>query len=213
MNELITLLLFLCSQFFKLKPYLQNKSSKQKTAKKLTPDILLFLIQLNDNLGLSHKYFFNVGPPKEEILFWPPSMVFISDIITHILQIAIFHMLDLCGQLACTASTPVFLACGFLFWAGGVWLYSILLVLCCSFVLCLTLVRNVTCFPILIWQKWTKCRTKVIIHGNLVLAVPTLGLWHSSLHASVNVSDSGQSLSYSIIIHKVLIIAFFVSVY
>ena len=30
----------------------------------------------------------------------------------HILQITIFHMLDLCGQLSCTASTPVFLTCG-----------------------------------------------------------------------------------------------------
>ena len=28
-------------------------------------------------------------------------------------------------------------------------------------------------FPILIWQKWTKCQTKVIIHGNLVLTKVT----------------------------------------
>ena len=45
--------------------------------------------------------------------FWPPSMVFISVIIIHILQITIFHMLDQ-GQLSCTASTPVFLTFGFL---------------------------------------------------------------------------------------------------
>ena len=32
----------------------------------------------------------------------------------------------------------------------------------------LTLVRNVTNFPILIWQQWTKYWTKVVIHGNLV---------------------------------------------
>ena len=31
----------------------------------------------------------------------------------HILQITIFHMLELCWQLPCTASTPIFLTCGF----------------------------------------------------------------------------------------------------
>ena len=44
--------------------------------------------------------------------FWPHLWsIFQSS--THILQITIFHMLDLCGQLSCTASTPVFLTCGF----------------------------------------------------------------------------------------------------
>ena len=32
----------------------------------------------------------------------------------HILKIIIFHMLDLCGQLSCTAYKPVFLTCGYL---------------------------------------------------------------------------------------------------
>ena len=32
----------------------------------------------------------------------------------------------------------------------------------------LTLVQNVTYFPILIWQQWSEYWTKVIIHGNLV---------------------------------------------
>ena len=45
--------------------------------------------------------------------FWPPSMVYNSVIIIHTLQITIFHMLYLCGQLSCTASTPVFLTFGF----------------------------------------------------------------------------------------------------
>ena len=36
------------------------------------------------------------------------SMVYISVIIAHILQITIFHMSDLCGQLSCTASTLIF---------------------------------------------------------------------------------------------------------
>ena len=30
----------------------------------------------------------------------------------------------------------------------------------------LTLVRNVIDFPILVWQKWTRNWTKVVIHGN-----------------------------------------------
>ena len=55
-----------------------------------------------------------------------------------------------------------------MFWVGGVWLYSIILVLC-SVKLLLTIVRNVTYFSILIWQKWTKYWTKVVIHGNLVV--------------------------------------------
>ena len=37
-----------------------------------------------------------------------------------------------------------------------------------SIVLHLTLVGNVTYFPILVWQKWTKYWTKVVIHGNSV---------------------------------------------
>ena len=41
--------------------------------------------------------------------FWPLSMVFISVIIICTLQITIFHMLDLCGQLSCSESTHVFL--------------------------------------------------------------------------------------------------------
>ena len=45
--------------------------------------------------------------------FWPPPMVYILVFISHILQIKIFHMLDLCGQLSCTAPTPVFLTCGY----------------------------------------------------------------------------------------------------
>ena len=32
----------------------------------------------------------------------------------------------------------------------------------------LTLVQNVIYFPILVWEKWTKYGTKVVIHGNLV---------------------------------------------
>ena len=36
-----------------------------------------------------------VGPPKESIFFWPPSMVYISVIITHILQITFLHDVDL----------------------------------------------------------------------------------------------------------------------
>ena len=53
-----------------------------------------------------------------------------------------------------------------LFWVGGVLLYSIILVLC-SIVLHLTLIRNVTHFPILIWQQWTRYWTKVTLCGNL----------------------------------------------
>ena len=34
---------------------------------------------------------------------------------THITNCNLFHMLDLCGQLPCTASTPVFRTCGFSF--------------------------------------------------------------------------------------------------
>ena len=54
-----------------------------------------------------------------------------------------------------------------LFWVGGVWLYLIILVLC-SNLLHLTLVRDFTYFPTLVWEKWTKYWTKVVIHGNLV---------------------------------------------
>ena len=38
----------------------------------------------------------------------------------------------------------------------------------CIMLVCTLLVQNVSLFPILIWQKWTKCWTKVVIHGNLV---------------------------------------------
>ena len=56
-----------------------------------------------------------------------------------------------------------------------------LVMFCCTqlclyyarFVPYLTLVQNVTLFPILIWQTWTKCRTKVLIYGNLVLTKVT----------------------------------------
>ena len=41
------------------------------------------------------------------------------------------------------------------FWVDGVWLYSIILVLC-LLVLHITLVWHATCFPILIWQMWNK---------------------------------------------------------
>ena len=58
------------------------------------------------------------------------------------------------------------------FRVGGAWLYSIILVLC-LFVLRLTLVQIVTLFPILIWQKWTKYQTKIVIHGNLGLTKVT----------------------------------------
>ena len=51
--------------------------------------------------------------------------------------------------------------------SGWCFAFSTKLVLL-SIMLCLILVQNVTCFPILIWQKWTKCRTKVVIHGDLV---------------------------------------------
>ena len=44
---------------------------------------------------------------------WPPCMGNISVIILHILQTTIINMLDLCRQLSCTASTPVFLTCGY----------------------------------------------------------------------------------------------------
>ena len=57
-------------------------------------------------------YFFNVGPSKENISF-DHHLWHVLQSSTHILQITIFHMLDLCGQLPCTASTPVFLTCGF----------------------------------------------------------------------------------------------------
>ena len=42
--------------------------------------------------------------------FWPPSVVYISAIITdiHFYKLHLFHDVDLCGQLSCTASTPVF---------------------------------------------------------------------------------------------------------
>ena len=43
-----------------------------------------------------------------------------------------------------------------------------------SIVLHLTLVRNVTYFPILIWQKWPNYWTKVIICGNFVHTKVTL---------------------------------------
>ena len=58
------------------------------------------------------KHFFCCWPSLGGHLFWPP-LVYISVIIAHILQITIFHMLDLCRQLSCTASTPVLLTCGF----------------------------------------------------------------------------------------------------
>ena len=40
--------------------------------------------------------------------FWPPSIVYISVIIYTLHYFLQFFMLDLCGQLSCTASTPVF---------------------------------------------------------------------------------------------------------
>ena len=44
-------------------------------------------------------------------------------------------------------------------WCLTVLNYSVLYLI----VLHLTLVQNVTYFPILIWQKWTKCWIKVVI--------------------------------------------------
>ena len=53
------------------------------------------------------------------------------------------------------------LSCGCLAVLDYIALYSI--------VLCLTFIQNVTTYyPILIWQKWTKYRTKVVIYGNFV---------------------------------------------
>ena len=52
--------------------------------------------------------FFKCWPSLKKDIFLTPSMVYIKVINTHI---TIFHMLDLCGQLSCTASTPVFLTC------------------------------------------------------------------------------------------------------
>ena len=49
-------------------------------------------------LTMRKLFFFNVGPPKEDIFFWPPSMAYILVIILHMLQITIFHMLDFCGH-------------------------------------------------------------------------------------------------------------------
>ena len=54
-----------------------------------------------------------------------------------------------------------------MFWVGGVWLYSIILVLR-SIVLYLTLIQNVTCFQFEIWQKWT------LLSQRLVKVVTTL---------------------------------------
>ena len=80
-----------------------------------------------------------------------------------------------------------------LFWVGGVWLYSIILVLY-SIVLHLTLVRNVTYFPILIWQKLTKYWTKVVIHGNLVPTKVSLLLQYGILEKLVtNTNFLGKS--------------------
>ena len=47
---------------------------------------------------MDRQVFFNVWPSEGGHLFWPPSMVYISVIIADILQITIFHMLDLCGS-------------------------------------------------------------------------------------------------------------------
>ena len=85
----------------------------------------------------------------------------------------------------------------FLFWVGGVWLYSNILVLC-SIMLHLTLVRNVTYFPILIWQQWTKYWTKVVIHGNLVpTTVTPKGITNRStlryMTARLNISWSSSN--------------------
>ena len=43
-----------------------------------------------------YNFFINIGPPNESIL-WPLSMFYIS--ITYTLQITLFHVVDLCGQL------------------------------------------------------------------------------------------------------------------
>ena len=52
------------------------------------------------------------GPPKKDIfsdhLLWS---IFQSSLHTYY-KLQSFHMLDLCGQLSCTSSTPVFLTCG-----------------------------------------------------------------------------------------------------
>ena len=45
--------------------------------------------------------------------FWPPPMVYISVICCTLHNKLQFFMLDLCGQLSCTASTLVFPTCGY----------------------------------------------------------------------------------------------------
>ena len=62
-------------------------------------------------LDYYYYYFFNVGPPKEDIFFWPPSIVYIS-INGHIYFTDYISIVGLWGQLSCTASTTLsFLTC------------------------------------------------------------------------------------------------------
>ena len=71
-------------------------------------NIIVSLILAINKATWSNSHFFMFALLRRTS-FWPPSMVImVSVIILHILQIKIFHMLDLCGQLSCIASTPVF---------------------------------------------------------------------------------------------------------
>ena len=52
-----------------------------------------------------------IGRSKEDIFLITFYGLYFSHHL-HILKITILHTLDLCGQLSCTVSTPVFLTCG-----------------------------------------------------------------------------------------------------
>ena len=68
-------------------------------------DLRLVLLG-REGLCLIHKvFFYNVDPPKENIFLTTIYSLYFSHQHAYVLQITIFHMLDLFRQLSCTAST------------------------------------------------------------------------------------------------------------
>ncbi len=71
-------------------------------------------VDYNKNTATPKFFFFYVGTPKESIFFdhflWP---IFLSSLHIHITNYISFMIQTVCGQLPCTASTPVFPTCGY----------------------------------------------------------------------------------------------------
>ena len=69
--------------------------------------LAMILIAMKCGCNVAHPSFLiSVGPPKEDIGLYLSHYYALQ----YTLQ---FFMLDLCGQLSCTASTPVFPTCGY----------------------------------------------------------------------------------------------------